>query len=113
MESLRGAGSTVGECVGNGQGESVSVGSEGGTLDAGPEVEHPELEEDGMMMKMKLGLKIVLFWFYMTAKQQGSVFTVTTLLTLVPKSLLLKLHSCTAHWLPRSAMQHAPLTFPV
>ena len=35
----------------------------------------------------------------MTAKQQGSVFTVTTLLTLVPKSLLLQLHSCTTHFL--------------
>ena len=34
----------------------------------------------------------------MTAKQQGSVFTVTTLLTLVPKSLLLQLHSCTTHF---------------
>ena len=46
MERLRGAGYTVGEYVGDGQGESTSVGSEGGTLDAGPEVERQELEED-------------------------------------------------------------------
>ena len=46
MERLRGAGCTVGEYVGDGQGESASVGSEGGTLDAGPEVERQELEED-------------------------------------------------------------------
>ena len=46
MERLRGAGCTVGEYVGDGQGENASVGSEGGTLDAGPEVERQELEED-------------------------------------------------------------------
>ena len=46
MERLQGAGCTVGEYVGDGQGESASVGSEGGTLDAGPEVERQELEED-------------------------------------------------------------------
>ena len=46
MERLRGAGCTVGEYVGDGQGESASVGSEGGTLDADPEVERQELEED-------------------------------------------------------------------
>ena len=42
MERLQGAGCTVGEYVGDGQGESASVG----TLDAGPEVERQELEED-------------------------------------------------------------------
>ena len=46
MERLRGARCTVGKYVGDGQGESASVGSEGGTLDAGPEVERQELEED-------------------------------------------------------------------
>ena len=42
MKRLRGAGCTVGEYVGDGQGENASVGSEGGTLDAGPEVERQE-----------------------------------------------------------------------
>ena len=46
IERLQGAGCTVGEYVGDGQGESASVGSEGSTLDAGPEVECRELEED-------------------------------------------------------------------
>ena len=45
MERLRGAGCTVGEYVGDGHGESASVGSEV-TLDAGPEVVRQELEED-------------------------------------------------------------------
>ena len=43
---LRGAGCTVGKYVGDGQGTSVSVGSEGGTLDAGPKAERQELKED-------------------------------------------------------------------
>ena len=51
MERLRGAGCTIGKCVGDGQRESVSVDSKGGPLDAG------------------LGLKIILLIFYMTAKQ--------------------------------------------
>ncbi len=49
MERLRGAGCSVGEYAGDGQGESAptelhSIGE--GTVDAGPEVEHLELEED-------------------------------------------------------------------
>ena len=42
MKRLRGAGCIVGEYVGDGQGKNASVGSEGGTLDAGPEVERQE-----------------------------------------------------------------------
>ncbi len=49
MERLRGAGCSVGEYAGDGQGESAptelhSIGE--GTVDAGPDVEHLELEED-------------------------------------------------------------------
>ena len=46
MERLRGAGCTLGEYVGDGQGESASVGSKGGTLDAGREVERQKLQQD-------------------------------------------------------------------
>ncbi len=49
MERLRGAGCSVGEYAGDGQGDSMSteLHSTGeGTVDAGPEVEHLELEED-------------------------------------------------------------------
>ena len=60
------------------------MGCEGGTLDAGPEMQHQELEEDADDDdENETGSED---HPYMTAKQQSSVFTVTTLLTLVPKS---------------------------
>ncbi len=49
MERLRRAGYNVGEYTGDGLGESMSVelqSAEEGTVDASPEVEHQELEED-------------------------------------------------------------------
>ena len=50
IERLRGAGGcTVDKYIGDGQAESASVGSEGGTLYAGPEVERQKLKEDTMI----------------------------------------------------------------
>ncbi len=49
MEHLRGAGCSVGEYAGDGQGDSMSTelhSTREGSVDAGPEVEHLELEED-------------------------------------------------------------------
>ena len=96
MERLQGAGCTVGEYVGSGQGESASVGSEGGTLDAGPEVERQELEEDADDDdENETGSEDHPLLILYDCEATGlSVYSnQTTLLTLVPKSLLLELHS--------------------
>ena len=99
MKRLQGNTCIVCEYVRDGHGVSTSVGSEGRTLDAGPEVERQELEKvaDDDDENETWSEDHPLLILYDCEATGFSVYS-DHIADIGPKSLLLQLHSCSTHF---------------